>query len=313
MPKIKSDIIFLGAGLNADDEIRVIPIGDSVYRLNALVGEDASNGVLTNMKGCEQVALPPAITFSSSEVYSVVGSFYNAAQRACFYFIHSLPYDSGSGVYLYDDKILRYNSDTETVDLIFSDTGGYLGLTETAYMNDCRMIDNWLFFNPKGAEPKMIDVVMAYNYANYDAYNIALTYAFGDVITFKGGLFSALEAIAAGDTPSTDVAKWERIGDAYSNDFFFSQYEFEYCFDVIKQPPLKRLEFAYGTEPYYAAGYGANNVKARVFKFAYRYLYHDEAYSVFSAISKPSLPVDGEVWKVCLRLLWLPRQKTTHL
>jgi len=296
MPKIKSDIIFLGAGLNADDELRLIPVGDSVYRLNALVGEDASNGVLTNMKGCEQVALPPSITFTSSEVYSVVGSFYNAAQRACFYFIHSLPYDSGGGVYLYDDKVLRYNTDTETVDLIFLDTGGYLGLTETSYMNDCRMIDNWLFFNPKGAEPKMIDVVMAYNYANYSAYNIALTYAFGDVVTFKGGLFSALVAISAAETPSTDVAKWERIGDAYSNDTFFGQDAFGFCFDVLKQPPLKRLGFNYGTEPYYAAGYGANSVKGKVFKFSYRYQYHDNTYSVFSAISRPSFPPNGELY-----------------
>lgn len=294
--KLKQDILFDGSGLNTDEAQRYLPLGDSPYRLHCMVGEDGENGVITNMRGCEQVVLPTNISFTSSEVYSVVGSFYNIARRECYYFIYSIPYDSGGGVYKYDNKLLRYKADTGVIELVFLDEGNYLGLSHDTLMRDIRMIETWLFFNPKGTEPKMIDVDMAYNYANNDAYNASLSYVTGDVRTFKGGLFYANQAVDVGHTPSTHTAKWDRIGSCYSGESYFGQNEFDFCFDVIKQPPVKRLAFNYGTEPYYAAGYGANNVKGRVFKFAYRYQYHDSAYSVFSAHSAPSLPPDGEVY-----------------
>ena len=299
MAKLVQDIAFIpGSGLNSDNTLRFIPIGDSPYRLHITPVGEGENGVLTNMKGCEQVVIPAnsLIEFTTSDVYSVVGSFYNATLRACYYFIHSLPYDSGGGVYLYDNKLLRYNTDTETVDLLFLDTGNYLGLSYDTMMKDIRMIETWLFFNPKGTEPKMIDVVMAYNYTHTDTYAPASTYSTGNLVKFYGGVFVATAAVAAGYTPSTHTSLWRRVGDAYGAGTYFGQDEFDFCFDVIKQPPVKRLSFEYGSEPYYAAGYGANNVRGRVFKFAYRYQYFDNAYSVFSAHSAPSLPPDGEVY-----------------
>lgn len=296
MPKTIQDTIFAGGGLNTDDAYRFMAPTDAPYRLHVTPVGEGENGVLTNMKGCEHVVLPITITFTSSEVYSVVGSHYNASTRACYYFIHSLPYDSGGGVYKYDNKLLRYNTDTDNVELIFLDEANYLGLSHDTLMKDIRMIETWLYFNPKGTEPKMIDVDMAYNYANNDAYNASLSYVTGDVRTFKGGLFYANQAVDVGHTPSTHTAKWDRIGSCYSGESYFGQMEFEFCFDTIKQPPVKELTLTYASEPYYAAGYGANNVRGKVFKFAYRYQYHDSAYSLFSAHSAPTLPPDGEVY-----------------
>jgi hypothetical protein len=296
MPKTVQNTIFAGGGLNTDDAYRFMAPTDAPYRLHVTPAGEGENGVLTNMKGCEQVVLPITITFTSSEVYSVVGSHYNASTRACYYFIHSLPYDSGGGVYKYDNKLLRYNTDTDNVELIFLDEANYLGLSHDTLMKDIRMIETWLYFNPKDTEPKMIDVDMAYNYANYDAYSAASAYTTGDVVTYKGGLFYANQAVSVSESPSSHTAKWDRIGNAYEGGVFFGQSEFNFCFDSIKQPPVKRLGFNYGTEPYYAAGYGVNNLRGKTFRFAYRYQYFDDAYSVFSAHSRPTLPVDGEVY-----------------
>lgn len=295
MAKLRQQIVFPNSGLNSDDETRWMQVGDSPYRLNCMVGEEGSNGVITNLKGCEKVEYNTSIiSFSNSDIYTVVGSYYDAATRACYYFIHSLPYDAtGSDDYLYDDKLLRYNTDTETIDLIFLDTGNYLGLTSETMMKDITMIDGWLFFNPKGTGPKMIDVDMAYNYTRYDTYDPAEAYVLGDVVNYYGGIYVATAAAAATESPAEEPTKWDEIGEAYSNLTYFDQREFEFCFDVIKQPPSRRLrDVSYATD----TTYGANNVRGKVFTFAYRYQYWDGAYSVYSAYSTPALPTGGEMY-----------------
>ena len=290
MAKVTQDIGFVGSGLSTDDSQRYIPNGDAPYRLHCMINEEGENGVLTNMKGCEQVVLPLTISFTASEVYSVVGSFYNVARRECYYFIHSLPYDSGGGVYKYDNKLLRYKTDTNTIELVFLDEGNYLGLSHDSLMKDIRMIETWLFFNPKGTEPKMIDVEMAYNYANNVEYDSDNTYDNGDVVLYYGGVFAANQAIAATESPSAEPTYWDRISNAYSDKSFFGQYEFDFGFDVLKQPPLWKLNFFYRTD----TDFGANNMRNKVFRFAYRYQYFDNAYSVYSEHNAPSLPLNSE-------------------
>jgi len=160
-------------------------------------------------------------------------------------------------------------------------------------MRDIVMIGDILYFNPRVSEPKMIDVVRAYNYTNYDAYDAILPYVYGDYVTFYGGLFRANTAVNIGETPSTTEAKWDKIGDSYQNetDLNFDS-EFRYAFNVIKQAPVVRPAIAYGTD----TDINSNNVRGRIFRFSYRYKYFDNSYSVYSAYSDISLPKDDESW-----------------
>jgi len=120
--------------------------------------------------------------------------------------------------------------------LSFGDPKNYFGLHWDYPMRDIVMIGDILYFNPRVSEPKMIDVVRAYNYTNYDAYDAILPYVYGDYVTFYGGLFRANIGVNIGETPSTTEAKWDKIGDSYQNetDLNFDS-EFRYAFNVIKQ------------------------------------------------------------------------------
>jgi hypothetical protein len=61
-------------------------------------------------------------------------------------------------------------------------------LDPTHNLTDTRMINTWLFFNPVTAQPKMIDVEMAYNYTNFPAYDDtdpSAAFVVGDKVAIK--------------------------------------------------------------------------------------------------------------------------------
>lgn len=292
MSDLKQETIFTNIQLDTDTDQRFMSVGAAPYHCNILVGEEGSNAVVTNMKGNKQGSVSYPLT--NANVYLVVGSYYNRLTRKVYYFIFSQPYDStGSEEYLYDNKLLCYNEDEETIDCIFTDTKNYFGLHFNHFMKDCEMIGDWLFFNPRVSEPKMIDVEKAYNYENYDAYDATLSYIYGDKVIYKGGLFVANTSVNVGESPVNTVAKWDKMGDAYQDEtnLDFTS-EFYYAFNVIKQPPIVRPTIAFGSY----AGIQSNNIRNKMFRFAYRYKYFDNSYSVYSAFSDVSLSPQSEQW-----------------
>ena len=293
MSDIVQQIIFTKAGLNTDDAVNYLPVGDSPYRLGIMISEDASNGTLTLLKGNEQIAYDHKLILSN--VYFCLGSYYNDLTRSLYFFIFSLPYDSGGDVYLYDNRLLRLNEDSLTIDDIFLDTKNYFGLDPKHYLTDIRMLNTWLFFNPVTDQPKMIDVEMAYNYTNYPAWDDSDTSAsarYGDKYTWRGGLFVANKSISAGQDPSAATTKWDRIGSCYQDESTIGVTEFDRAFFAIKVPPVDRVSLTYGTD----TTSNFNNIKGRVFRFTHRYQYFDNAYSVCSAHSDLSLPIDDEIY-----------------
>jgi len=293
MSNVIQEIIFPGSGMDTDSDERFIGQGDSPYRLNILVSEDNAIGVITNMKGNTQTIDISDHLLSLSHTYVTIGSYYNRLTRKCYYWVFSQPYDSGGGVYIYDNRLFCYNEDTFDLDLIFIDTKNYFGLDVDYPFKDSSMLGDWLYFNPRVSEPKVIDVVRAYNYTNYDAYNPTSTYIYGDKVTYNGGLFLANTSVGVGQTPATNVSKWDRIGDSYKNytDLDFDS-EFYYAFNVIKMPPYERPRLVYGND----TSINSNNVRGKIFRFSYRYRYFDNSYSVYSAYSDISLPENDEVW-----------------
>lgn len=292
MSDLKQETIFTNIQLDTDTDQRFMSVGAAPYHCNILVGEEGANAVVTNMKGNKQGSVSYPLT--NSNIYLVIGSYYNRLTRKVYYFVWGHPYDStGSDEYIYDNKLLCYNEDEETIDCIFTDTKNYFGLHFNHFMKDCEMIGDWLFFNPRVSEPKMIDVKKAYNYENYDAYDATLSYIYGDKVIYKGGLFVANTAVIVGESPVNAVAKWDRMGSAYQDttNLNFAS-EFKYAFNVIKMPPINAPVIAYGTD----TDVVFNNVKGKVFRFSHRYKYFDNSYSVYSAYSDLIYPVNEEQW-----------------
>jgi len=296
MAKIKDEIIFTDFGLNQDDDLRYVGKGSTPYAMNILKGEDGASGVITNMKGNKLVSYQ----LGDSNTYFVLGSCYDTLTRNVYYFIFSQPYDTtGSGDYEYDNRLLQFNEDDEEITLIFRDTRNYFGLDPARPMKDPFVLGEWLYFNPITSEPKMIHLTMAYYYTactyrtvpGYYVYDATDTYLYGDKVSYFGGLFLALAAVAVGETPVTTPAKWDRIGSVYQDESFLQfDSEFRYAFNVIKQPPAHRPICNYATD----AERSFNNVKGKVFRFTHRYKYFDNTYSVWGAYSDVMLPPDDE-------------------
>jgi hypothetical protein len=289
MSNVIQETVFPGTGLNWDDDQNLIAPGDSPFRLNIAISGNEASGIITNILGNSLAIDITDHKLSLSQTYTTIASFYNRLTRKCYYWVFSQLYETApsSGVYIYDNRLMCFNEDTKTLDLIFIDIHNWFGLSLNTTFKDSSMIGDWLYFNPRVSEPKMIDVVRAYNYTNYATHSTASAYLFGEKVTFFGGLFVANASVSAGQTPVTHPTKWDRIGDSYrdESDLVFDS-EFEYAFNVLKMPPAISPVLSYGSD----TKIQVNNVRGKVFRFSYRYKYFDNTYSAYSAFSDVTLP-----------------------
>ena len=293
MAKIVQAIEFSGGGLDSDTSNLYMQPGSSPYFLNIMKGEDGNQGIITNAKGNLQITYQQELTLSNT--YFVLGSYYNVLTRKAYFFIFSQPYDSGGGVYLYDNRLLCYNEDAQTIDTIFLDTNNWFELDPTKKLVNMKMLETWLFFNPVTAQPKMIDVDMAYNYTNYEAYDDtdpSSSYELGDKVTYRGGLFVANTSVVALESPVLAPTKWDRIGNSYQDESSVTETEFTRAFYAIKIPPIDRIVHSYGSD----TDANFNNVEGITFRFAHRYKYFDNSYSVYSAHSEITTPMYAEAY-----------------
>lgn len=264
-------IVFPGAGLDSDSDLSYVANGDSLGDRNILIGEDGNNGVKTNMKGNTSFQV-------GTEYPNYVGSCFDAATRCAYWIGHDA---SGN-----TNEIERYNVDTGLVSIIFTDSANYFGINAAYKMKDVRLLDNRLYFNPRVSEPKVIDLTMAYNYENVPAWTAVAGYAINTTRRFYGGLFKSNAATAAGESPSTTPTKWDRIGDSY--DTYANQQT--YAFNVIKKAPTAIPTVTYESD----TTLNSNNIRGKLFRFAYRYRYFDDSYSVYSSLSELATPLDEE-------------------
>jgi len=300
MSDIVQQTIFVDSGLDTDTDIRYIGLGDSPWRLNVLIGEDGATGVITLMRGNIRTVDMADHELLVSNHYSTIASYYNRLTRKVYYLVWSHPYallhygiPPEADDYVYDNKLFCYNEDANTLDLIFTDTKNYFGFELNYPVRDLSMLGDLLYFNTRVSEPKVIDVVRAYNYTNYLAYDPFETYVYGNQRTYAGGLFQATGDVGAGQTPVANVSLWNRIGDSYMDetDLDFNS-EFDYAFNVLRMPPTVRPVVSYRSD----TDKNTNNVRGKVFRFSYRYKYFDNSYSAYSAFSDITLPEDDEVY-----------------
>ena len=298
MSNLQDEILLNDYALNQDDDYRYLPKGSAPFALNILKSEDGAGYIITNLKGNKKVTYvpPTAHPLLNANVYFTLSSCYDPLTRNVYYWIFTQPVDtSGSGDYEYDNRLLRFNEETEIIDTIFVDYVNYFGLDPLKPFKDSFVLGTWLYFNPRESEPKMIDIDMAYNYTNYNAYDSTLTYVYGQKVTYFGGLFMALDSVAVAETPVNTTTKWERIGDAYQNEtalYPAFDSEFRYAFNVLRQIPVQRPTCTYATDD----NKNANNVRGKLFRFACRYKYFDNTYSRYGAYSDITLPLYDEYY-----------------
>ena len=128
MSNVTQEILFNGSGLNTDDNQNFIANGDSPWRLNVMVSGNEAAGILTNILGNSLSVDITDHKLSLSHTYTTIGSYYNRLTRKVYYFVWSTPYDSGGGVYIYDNRLFEFDEDKKTLELIFLDSHNYFGL-----------------------------------------------------------------------------------------------------------------------------------------------------------------------------------------
>ena len=257
--------------MNSDDDLRYIDENSCVENRNILIGEDGSNGTITNMKGADALTVP--------ENYpNYIGSCYDSDSRCAYWF--------GYDVNTTHCSLFRYDVDSGTTTRIIEDTGGYFGIDEDYKMKDVKYFNGQIYFNTRSSEPKVIDINMALYYTTYSAWSDVTVYTSGNKVRFYGGVFNCLSTTSAGQSPYTTPAKWERLYDCYDN----SDGQFSYAFNVLRCRPLYYPTFLYGSDT--TKKY--NNLRGRIFRLASRFIYYDDTRSVYSAISNVTLPTDDE-------------------
>ena len=297
MSNIKHTVLFDDFGLDTDSAHRYMGKGSSPFFLNVLKGEEGAYGELTNMEGNRVITYE----LGGSNTYFVLMSCYDPLTRNVYYYIFSQPFDvTGSGDYEYDNRLIRFNEDSEVIDTIFYDPKNYLGFDPTKPIKDSFVLGEWLYINPRESEPKMLHIEMLFSYTKalkgldrHSIYDETLDYLYGDKVAFFGGIFLATTTVAAGETPVTHTTKWERTGDCYQDetDIEFDS-EFRYAFNVIKHIPVYRPQCIYATDE----NKHANNVRGKLFRFSHRYKYFDNSYSRYSAFSDVVLPIHDEYY-----------------
>ena len=65
--------------MNSDDDLRYIDENSCVENRNILIGEDGTNGSITNMKGNEAITVP-------EDYPDYVGSCYDSESRCAYWF-----------------------------------------------------------------------------------------------------------------------------------------------------------------------------------------------------------------------------------
>jgi len=271
MSDIKEEILFQNSGLDHDSDSRYILKGDSKYRLNVVSTDNGSTYNLTNIKGTKKYShsfTHETPTYDGA-VYTCIGDYYDVTRNAVYLFSHST---------LGNHSVLRFSHDNQSWDKVVFDSL-YLGFDINYPITDAFMIDNYLFYNPRTSSPRMVNVKWCTNYFDYDFWDDPATYDIGDKFNYKGKVFESLVDGLSGADAQTDIlagtfASVNWTGDRYviqNNEYFYN-----YPYQPIISPVCE-----YGSD----TNKNINNLKGKLFQFAYRYVYGDGRASLYSPYS----------------------------
>jgi len=150
-------IIFAEASLNLDDDKRYMPKGHTDYCLNVIKNEGGRHGLITNVKGNEEIL--GQIQISGTDV-KVIGSCYDLKRRAIIYFVYAVdPYES------YHSIIMYRIDQQDFIPIILEEPVLNFSL-EHPIINPF-VLDNTLLWTDGYNEPRAIDINRAIAYLQY--------------------------------------------------------------------------------------------------------------------------------------------------
>ncbi|MFA5638625.1 MAG: hypothetical protein WC961_07090 [Anaerovoracaceae bacterium] len=292
MVKRKQQIIFAGSGLNSDNSHEFFPVGDSYANISDGTGRrnvipsPADSDVLTVALGNEHID----DTFVHSNYIrnlKTLGSCEDTENDKIYYFVLG---DTVTQTTRYLNSIIEFDPVAETFTKVLFDESA-LEFDPDEYIKDARFVDGWIYYNGFSYGPKKVNITLAKNYTALSAWVSGGTYVIGNIVRVDDG--RTYIAITDHDSettdPRSDVTNWEQHT-LYCYPYDSSDGLQAIIFSWMNIPPTEKISFLYGSD---TARY-VNNVRGKLFQFAYRYKYRYHGYSRTAPISDISLPEDDE-------------------
>ena len=273
---------FRGTRVNTDSALELMQPNEVKDVRNMI--EDKRSGCMVNMRGFDSVmdlAINSDITVPS--VMKCVRAVHDVKRKAVVYLLMDTVGTQHS--------ILRYFTETKKLEWVL--TSPYLNFhdvyTSANIIGDLLYFSNgyetipFVDFNP----PCKINMVKACGYTN--AWSTTKTYYKGMVVRWLDDTSTYPYTYRCyryvNDTPLSgkqldDPLYWE-----LANNGVYAVITNQ-LIQRVKYPPEYQPEVYYGDDK----GIKHNNLKGKLFQFAYRYVYDDNEKSVFSAISELPLP-----------------------
>lgn len=290
MEKIIQTIPLTGTGLNSDDSLELMPVGDSpttfasAGRQNVIVPPD-------NFGKLEDAWGTTLVTATNRDLGTkYMGHAVDTDGEWCYYFLMgtggSIDSPSLIGVNLRDGSSVRVVMEYEPE----------LELDSTIVFKKAAYIDGWIYWASGQYGPKKIHVDRAINFTAYknSAWDSTASYSNGDKVLYTdGGIYevTALAGVSAGAAPPPLNADWELDSYAYPNTAISGEASLlDGAFDLVELPPIRPVTGEYGddTSRLY------NNLRGKMFQFTYRWKYRNGGCSNTAPFSELFLPPDVE-------------------
>ena len=242
--------------MNLDLDERIIPKGEYRKAINVLVtnSEDSDVGAVENVRGNERIAEVALNIPAGSKGGECIGSFVDVAQERIFWFLtnftSSQPNSNING-------IARANSSQEDCRIIMREktgvihvlaNGTWLNLTTTHRITAVNVIGGFLYWTDNYNQPRYIDIELAKNEPNY--YNCEEKVSVAKVAPFLPPFLHN----------SNEAASNANLGDTYT---------------LVTTDPDTNTQH---TKSEY--------MEEKFIRFAYRYKYSDNTYSIISPFTQ---------------------------
>lgn len=288
MDKILQSISLVGSGLNSDDSLEAMPVGDSPTtftspgRQNVIVPPD-NFGKLEDAWG---TALVAATDRGLGTTY--MGHVVDTDGIWCYYFL------TGPGGSLSNHSLIGVNlRDVTTVRVVMEDELE-LELDTNIKFKRAAYIDGWIYWASGQYGPKKIHVERAINFTTYkdSAWDSTASYDNGDKVLYTdGGIYECQTDSTSGTPPPLDTTNWVLDSYAYPNTAISGSASLlDGAFDLVELPPIRPITGEYGddTSRLY------NNLRGKMFQFTYRWKYRNGGFSNTAPFSELFLPPDVE-------------------
>ena len=284
---IKQDISFpKGGGLNLDDDLTAFPRGDWRYLENMRSGVSAGE----NEGQFESILSDIVRTYTGDDHPTTNAEIMGGGTDLSTNKLYLLFRDT-------NDWIVEYDVENKVYNIVWNDAEDILNFEAGFKLHHINILNGILFWTDNFSSPRKLDIAKAKVTEGHKLYDeivnvwlvphtVQETPPGNHIyVAYKGYVYASTQTNPNSD-PSTEDG-WDllcAVTDCYPE---LGEQEI----DVIAHPPLSAPTISYET----SSTKKTNNLKGKLFQFAYRYVYLDYRKSTYSPTSKVIIPVGGEM------------------